>query len=228
MFAYGFDPVPDDNGRELASATAAWWAWRLAPYVDHELRSFIIERRQFRDYMAFEDDPQRVYMARPIPGGGASSAPSYQWAVASKPALGMNYFFRLDGKFHSGQSVRLIKHPFHVERMEMITKPSALLIFASARGPGLGASEPGVSAGWMEVKSPRLRGFDLPYWDSSVRWEAGRPPGDFGQLDMRLNARAVSAQADGHVEIVSLADLRDMRRWVNQASRADWNPRTNE
>jgi hypothetical protein len=38
----------------------------------------------------------------------------------------------------------------------------------------------------------------------------------------RFNTRAVAAHIDGHVEAIGFRDLQDMRRWANQADRADW------
>jgi hypothetical protein len=60
---------------------------------------------------------------------------------------------------------------------------------------------------------------------ANVRFEARRPPADFGHLDLRYFDRATTAAADGHAEPLSLQQLADMRRWANQATKQDWHPR---
>ena len=42
---------------------------------------------------------------------------------------------------------------------------------------------------------------------------------------MRHKNKGVTVMTDGHVEMMGLTELRDMRRWSNKADRANYNYR---
>jgi prepilin-type N-terminal cleavage/methylation domain-containing protein/prepilin-type processing-associated H-X9-DG protein len=60
-------------------------------------------------------------------------------------------------------------------------------------------------------------------WLTDNRWNARTArPVDYGYVDFRHGGRAVSVMADGHVEMNTIRSLRDMRKWSNEATRANW------
>jgi hypothetical protein len=65
-----------------------------------------------------------------------------------------------------------------------------------------------------------------PYWTSAQpAWEPYVPGMDMsrhGNVDLRWRDEAVCAMFDGHVENLGDRELRDMTRWSNDATRADW------
>lgn len=146
----------------------------------------------------------------------------------------------------------VVGHPpkkFYVTHLHEITvNPSRLVMFASSRGvdirttssfgshswgrnpfpynaanvvPGfweitapIGTFLKGAAAGW--ANSPQ---FD---WNTSDTWNPNTNPTTWGYLDFRWKRKAVTANMDGHVEMQTIKQLRDMRKWANPANRADW------
>jgi len=53
-------------------------------------------------------------------------------------------------------------------------------------------------------------------------WDAKKAPSYFGYIDCRHFSKAVVSHMDGHAEVMSLTQLRDMTRWSNFASDRDW------
>ncbi|HVU64988.1 MAG TPA: prepilin-type N-terminal cleavage/methylation domain-containing protein [Phycisphaerales bacterium] len=100
-----------------------------------------------------------------------------------------------------------------------------------------------VLPGWWEIVSPMRRVLNSsgnyqyyqPYtqvttngtpqnsvmsWTASNtddKWDPNTDPAKWGFLDFRHKGLAVTAEADGHVEMASIKDLRDFRRWSNDA-----------
>jgi prepilin-type processing-associated H-X9-DG protein len=136
-----------------------------------------------------------------------------EYEVSMMPSLGLNITF-VGGDWGGGSDLQPTDQNlatygrFVVTRMAQIHSPSKMLVFSSARFEG--------SEGYNAVKSPYLH---------SKRW-AGEyneslPYYDFGNIHPRYNDRAVCAMADGHVELLTIDQLRDMRRWSNQAAETD-------
>jgi prepilin-type processing-associated H-X9-DG protein len=137
-----------------------------------------------------------------------------EYDVSMKPSLGLNITF-VGGDWGGGSDLQpteanLAKYgQFVVTKVQQIHSPSKLLVFASARFEDS-------PEGYNAVKSPNLQ---------SERWggnyEESAPYYDFGNVHPRYDGRAVCAMADGHVELLSIDQLRDMRRWSNQAAEAN-------
>ena len=92
------------------------------------------------------------------------------------------------------------------DRINRVTQPAGLIAFASGQyeDPNYGKLD-----GYFEVKPPSGN-------SSSV---AG--------LATRYNGKAVAMMLDGHAEALTLDQLKDMRRWCDEAARQDnpnWAP----
>lgn len=59
-------------------------------------------------------------------------------------------------------------------------------------------------------------------WVASNKFVKNSNPLDWGYVDPRCSGKAISLMMDGHVELFTLQQLRDMRRWANQADSANW------
>ncbi|MBY0313773.1 MAG: prepilin-type N-terminal cleavage/methylation domain-containing protein [Phycisphaerales bacterium] len=59
-------------------------------------------------------------------------------------------------------------------------------------------------------------------WVASNKFNKNSNPIDWGYVDPRCNGRAIALKADGHVETLTLEQLRDMRRWANAADKPNW------
>ena len=55
-----------------------------------------------------------------------------------------------------------------------------------------------------------------------TRWDPKSNPTTFGYLAARHFNKVVSGMIDGHVEMLTVDQLRDMRRWSNQANVPNW------
>ncbi len=132
---------------------------------------------------------------------------------------------------------------FYVRQGADVRYPSTMLEFASSRGgdvaTGAGWSygeaipnscviRPGYYTVLPPTMSPYHRGgFRQAYtlanrWYPSNNFNPSAVAGTWGMMDMRYHNKAVTAMVDGHVEMQSLEQLRDMRKWANMADRADW------
>ncbi len=140
---------------------------------------------------------------------------------------------------------------FYVTRLSEIIRTDKLLLGTSARGVDVGSiggwTGQGNSWGAQNItwsqNSPIVPGFwtILPpspqygagsgggapattriSWVASNTFRRNTNPLDWGYVDPRHNNRAVALMTDGHVEMLRLSDLRDMRRWANGADRPDW------
>jgi prepilin-type N-terminal cleavage/methylation domain-containing protein len=141
----------------------------------------------------------------------------------------------------------------YTKRQSELRFPSKIIVMASSRGVdvatvpggqyssiGYGTGVPTWSAtakvvpGWWEIIPP-ISGYPLnggapnatvlSWTSSSNTFNPATDPASWGYLDMRCTGKAVSVQADGHAENLALQDFRDMRRWSNNADRANYNYR---
>jgi prepilin-type N-terminal cleavage/methylation domain-containing protein len=136
---------------------------------------------------------------------------------------------------------------FYLGNASMAKYPSKLLIFGSSRGGDVreggfwnyGADIPNPTAssvtrpGYWMITSPKMhptgRGYNGAGYTLGGGWVAGdnftsnSMPGDYGMMDFRHFKKACTVQLDGHNEMQSVADLRDMMKWCNWANKADWN-----
>ncbi|MGD9789101.1 MAG: hypothetical protein AB7Q00_07545 [Phycisphaerales bacterium] len=138
---------------------------------------------------------------------------------------------------------------FYVQSFDAIKRPSQLIIFASARAgdvinggafwnygaaiPNSGTIRPGHWAVLPPAASPNGRGsFSQPYslanaWITSNTYNPAQIPGAWGMMDLRHDNHAVTVTADGHAELQTLEQLRDMRKWSNVANKPNWTFPTN-
>lgn len=170
-------------------------------------------------------------------------------AMAYHPSLGLNSVY-VGGSWHRGafQSYSPTGGPGHprpkwyVTQTREINRPDTLMVFSSSRGvdikstgsfgntnygrnPAAYTNGSPIVPGFWEVVPPRS---GYPTNSDSVTWVTGNKfiadsnPRDWGFVDARHNGKAVTVMADGHVQMRTLEQLRDMRVWANKATRADW------
>ena len=135
------------------------------------------------------------------------------YLVSVHPNLGINAVF-VGGHHGSGSplrpSERLVEAvgKYYVSRTSEAVNASELIVFASARADR-------DTVGNFEVRAPNLLS---PDW-SGEAWSESAAASDHGFVDLRWNRKAVTAQLDGSVRMLDESQLRDMRRWSNQAAR---------
>lgn len=139
------------------------------------------------------------------------------YMVSVVPNLGINAVY-VGGHYGSGSplrpSDRLVEAvgKYYVSRISEAVQPDKLIVFASARH-GKDRDE----IGNFEVRAPNTIKRE---W-SSAEFESKASPSDHGFVDFRWNGKAVTAMLAGNVELLDEEQLRDMRRWSNQAARAN-------
>jgi prepilin-type N-terminal cleavage/methylation domain-containing protein len=173
------------DGAEITNTEAVMrYAWRIAPYVDYDMSTLLAGNAKY----------------------AAPNDPMYHYLVSVYTPLGMNTSF-VGGHFGSGGLVdagnRRTLPGTVVTNLHQATKPSQLIVFASAFN-----TQDGRKPGNFYVVPPKLRS------------------GDGNNVDFRWNDKAIIACLDGHVEMLDREQMNDMRRWSNRAAETD-NPNSN-
>jgi prepilin-type N-terminal cleavage/methylation domain-containing protein len=187
----------DNEGVRLHGVRAQRYPWRLAPYFDYNFSALYKDPRLLERYRERED---------------------FQYVVSVSPSFGINADF-VGGKalpgFGFNPAALRQWGPFYITRIDEARRPDHLVVFASAHGvdPDGGAPVPG----YFEVSSPNLL---ERRW--TFEYDAEDPPTVHGNVHARYEGRTMTGQLDGHASLLKMAELDDMRRWSNQATRADW------
>lgn len=189
MAGYQAEDVSDASGQAIHFPANARYPWRLAAFLDYDMKAILFNGNE----NALKDKVD------------------FHYAASVRPNLGMNAVF-VGGHYGSGSplvpggAAASRFGPFCVTRLGHASKPSQLIVFASAR------EKPG-AVGYFEIRAPNLMKTE---W--SGKWDPKAPADAFGHVDLRWDDRAVAAMLDGHVELLDEDQMRDMRRWSNQAA----------
>jgi len=186
------------NPFQAGSSQASRWPWRLAPYLNYQLEGAVLVNE--RANALNPNDPNQSYL------------------VSASPSLGMNSYF-VGGHENGQPAYSYVQNGTCVTRLAQAVKPSQLIVFSSARGvdPMKGKNVDG----YYYVTSPQ----SSPRWPSV--WNANGSAKAYGQVRLAYTEKAVSAQLDGSVSLLNFSEMRDMRRWANEAARQDnpnWAP----
>jgi prepilin-type N-terminal cleavage/methylation domain-containing protein len=208
-------PAFDETGEPIPAVgiEAATYVWRLAPYMDYDLRGMYVDRELIASFQA---------------GAGPAAFPKY--ATAVYPALGIN------GTFVGGDTDAYAYSPnpaivatfgrFYVTRLSEVRHPARLLVFASARINGTLAAEayPGARLveGFYRLKPPALTQKDwAEHYDPACQDPC--QASHYGYVSLRLHGRRAAAGfLDGSAGLLDQGTIRDMRHWSDQADRPDW------
>ncbi|MEO1278804.1 MAG: type II secretion system protein [Planctomycetota bacterium] len=193
----------DGQGNPIADPLIAQrYPWRLAPYLDYDFRGLYSDEKTLTAL-------RERYL-------------DYIYTVSLFPSLGMNVAYVGGSVNHLGDSTsqRVFGKVF-LERDDQANRPSEVIAFASARFRGpLTVAELPEPEGFFRVEAPT---FGVG-WQESYDPDAEAPGVNSGFLSLRHGNKAVTVMLDGHAEIRGWDDLRDMRRWADQATSEDWVP----
>lgn len=204
-----------DAGTRLEGDTIKPYPWRLAPYVDYDTRAIILDKRLWETIRAIPSNPGA--------GGG------YQRAVSINPSFGINGAY-VGGDAERGgfqEQAANLRGRFYVTKASEPTFANRLIIFASARGASA-ADWSQTVPGWYRVDAPVVLnedGREAVFWGTPY-WDPEGAPEEYGWLDLRHFDKGIATHFDGHVESLTSRQFHDMRRWSNQADRANWTPST--
>jgi prepilin-type N-terminal cleavage/methylation domain-containing protein len=202
----------------LYGSAARRYTWRLAAYLGYAHDALVLDKGLRAEFSALPDR--------------ADTREGFQWAFASSPSFGINSTFvggdARRGGFFQPSLARWGK--FYTTNIDEPQFPNRLLIFATSRGyhPIDGTT---VIPGRHRIEGPwqasRETGQVATFsqWDAPPgRFNPGRTPSTYGHLDFRYFDRVLVTMFDGHVEALTIDEIRDMRRWSNQANSASWSP----
>ena len=198
MPGFGNFPAKDDRGEAVKNPINYRYPWRLAPYINYDMRVF---------WGTEADD--RI--------GKLANGPrdQYVYAVSVQPALGINAAF-VGGDYQvlPPDNIKAINKygQFCVTRIGQASNASQLIVFASAAGSYGGQK----MSGYFKVQAPS---FTVRNWVGE--YQSNEDPALHGNVDFRYDDRAVAAMLDGHVELMDFNEMNDMRRWSNQAATAE-------
>ena len=202
----------------LYGSVARRYTWRLAPYLSYAQDAIVVDKRLRAEFSALPDRP--------------ATRDGFQWAFGSSPSFGLNSTYvggdARRGGFFPPSLARWGK--FYVTAMDEPRFPNRLMIFATSRGyhpidgttviPGRHRIEGPWMASHVSGEVPTFTQWPAP----PGKFDPGRSPSTYGHLDFRYFNRVMVTTFDGHVEALTIDDIRDMRWWSNQASAADWTP----
>lgn len=213
--AFGPDgvPIPPATFSGAGAAIAARWPWRLAPYLGSDIMNLFAgpQREALLKLQASPDRERFYYLASLVPSFGLNSA----WVGGDSDRLG---FLppTIGGQPNPFRN-------FYVTRLSQVARPERLTLFASSRmandfgGASLGQYFDGATIeGYFRIDSP---------WLQARIWSDAYSPADpasNGNVSARLDGDVTVVTISGATEAVPVQQLDDMRRWADQADRADW------
>ena len=138
-----------------------------------------------------------------------------------------------------------IGHPakkWYSTHLYELTQTEKLIVYSSARGvdikttgaysstnygrnPATWTTTSRVVPGFWEIVPPRSgypTNSDVVTWIASNDYKELTDPKSWGFIHPRHFTKAVTVMSDGHVEMQTLSQLRDMRKWAPKANKPDW------
>jgi type II secretory pathway pseudopilin PulG len=181
--------------------------WRLAPWLDYDLRGLIADR-ELREQIA-QDQTYHENWVSVLPSLGINA--SFVGGDFDTDGLGSDQLQRVFGRVH-------------LARLSEARHPARLLVFASARVdqqtlatiPLPGGRE--IVQGYHTIEPPYLI---ERVW--TPRYQPDGPVGSFGYVSLRHHhRRAAIGFFDGHTGTLDEGQIQDMRYWSDQADFAAW------
>lgn len=194
--------VTDEFGLEWGGTIAQRWVYRLAPWFDYEFLGTTLVNGE-ADFYKNRDEIL----------DGDDGKFNWVYRMSVYPAFGMNVDY-VGGNYSLSEDAFRRRGP--VRRAGDAFRPSELIAYATARGPG-GFSGGGIELGFHRVGPPPL----------GAVYDESQAPDRFGNIHPRYGGRAITAFVDGHCATLSPEEMLDRRRWSNKAALADdpdWEP----
>ena len=199
--------VVSSSGQRLSGQAAQRYPWRLAPFLGADVIGLIHDAKVT---------------------GAITRGSDRDYFTSLFPSLGMNTYF-VGGHAGEGlafnQTAQRLFGRWYITRESEALRPSELIVFASAKaddGTVRDAGLEGPVRGFHRVIPPRSFESSGPLWEEQYDDRAVFPAVNSGHVDLRGRGLAVVGIFDGHAEALPWQDLRDMRRWANQADDPNW------
>lgn len=192
--------VHDEAGGRVYGTHARRYPWRIAPYMEHNFAALYKDERILQQYRSLDTE-------------------QYHYLVSLSPSFGLNStFFGGDADRNGFNRTALgLYGQFYAVRLDAPKRPSHLIAFASARGPGVDGD---ATEGFFRIDAPYVR---ARLWSVPPTWnDPGQPPGLSGNVSYRHQGKTAAAHLDGHADLLDYGAMDDMTRWADQANRPDW------
>ena len=197
-----FDPLGNRVDVDSSPVAAKRWPWRLTPYLGDDISSLYSDGQNFRQKgLSTEDNSSMLY------------------EVSVFPSFGMNSIFVGGDENYGGSSdiFTEVFGQFYVKKLSTVRRPDRLVVFATARSrTDIDSGNSPIYEGFFRILPPA---WSTPIWASEHNEE---DPQSSGMLSDRHQSKVITASVDGRVDLDTISDLRDMRRWSDAATREDW------
>ncbi len=214
-----YGKVHDNYGRPVAFQADTRWPWHLLAHDRYRMiKALYIDER-----------------ARQLLSPNAENTDMWNYIASLFPSFGLN-MYHLGGEFTGpGGTNGQTNAEGWCSRITKVREATRRIVFASARSPGgtspsdaygsLSADGGDFVHGHWYLKPPIYQSYDAAghRWNAPVRWSTASyhdsaSPADWGYVHPRCNKKVAVALLDGHAELLSLDDMRDMTRWSNPAA----------
>jgi len=192
---YTGNEFTSNDGTVISGEPLKRWPWRLAYYIDKQIAGSLLVN---------EMEPHAE------PGFTIGTDPLFwSYEISLYPSLGLNMYW-------VGGTEERWSDDNHLKSLDQAAAPSDLITFSSTRHNTFPPTDDYVHGYWWA--GPKHRPLNPGWFPGS--YQEVQESQFFGHVHPRYNDRAVTAMLDGHVEMQTLDDLRDMRQWSDQAYRA--------
>ena len=248
-----FMPTDPSYNLFMEGSVIKTWTWRFVQSSGFPIEAMMIDKATYRDFFARpkQGTPGGATVTyENVAGHQAALAwhPSFGLNATYYGGSYLRGAFPTGTGDDAGNNPATYGGRFYVRRTDEIRQTDKFIVLASARagdiknagsfgGTGWGDTPPPVVGkpvpGYYELRPPRpspygqrsggAGGGRSAAWNASNNFNAAMSPESWGFIDFRHFKKAVVGMADAHVESIEIEPLRDMRRWSNYATRADWN-----
>ncbi|MFI4862278.1 MAG: type II secretion system protein [Phycisphaerales bacterium JB063] len=198
--------LTDHLGRTLSAPEVAnRWPWRLLDYADLPPAGLVVVNKQAEAL----SNPNAFF---------------WDYSLSISTSFGLN-LYGVGGYFSGGTTVAGLPSgaadlsmPGCVTRIDQASDPTGLLTFATAGSEGDAGST--VHGYWRVSPPKRPYEYGATGWtEQPYRYPDDGPPNLVGWVHPRWFDKALTTYLDGHSSPAGLEELRDMRRWSDQAQR---------
>lgn len=237
-------PDPADRSRKMEGDVIKSWPWRFVALLDFPEQQMQLDPNTMRTFRDRSKTPT---------GGTNTNlyddVQKYQYAMTKHPSFGLNSIYLGGhygyGAFPNGNATGDpgMRDRFYVARLDEIRFPSKLFAFIAGRERDVNTSDRGTTyysgatvpmtvgqltvPGAAHIFPPKggypSRGPAVTAWNASNAFDKRQPSSYWGNVDPRYFNKTTTGHTDGHVEVYSIEQMRDMTRWSNWATGPDWN-----
>ena len=237
-----FPPDPNAAGLYIEGSGIKMWPWRLLGWSNYPTHGLQIDKTVHANFRQ-RGEPNRALIGPNY--WGFSDPNGFYGAMAMHPSFGINTCY-VGGDYNygafasdTGTNTRTQGGTFWVRRLDQVVQSTKLTVMSSSRGGDVRAGSAFLSwggtapdhsptvPGYYVITPPRSSGQGRAplAWTSPATDNKFNPrsaPSRWGNIDFRHFEKAATVTFDGHVEMLTIEQFRDMQRWSNYATGPNW------